>query len=79
MFGNFLSALNQTDLQLENVTLQTGGKYYNLHVEPVPSPTQEDDPRRHRPLEDFYFPQEDLLDEISKGTLQLSFWRTDFG
>ncbi|KAK8076356.1 NAD(P)-binding Rossmann-fold containing protein [Apiospora phragmitis] len=66
LFASFLSALDQTTPKLENVTLQTGGKYYKLHVEPVPSPAREDDPRRHGPLENFYFPQEDLLAEMSQ-------------
>jgi nucleoside-diphosphate-sugar epimerase len=67
LFENFLSAIDKTAPKLENVTLQTGGKYYNLHVEPVPSPAREDDPRRYGPLENFYFPQEDRLAEMQRG------------
>lgn len=67
LFENFLNALEETAPKLENVTLQTGGKYYNLHVEPVPSPAREDDPRRYGPLENFYFPQEDKLTEMQHG------------
>ncbi|KAI0184876.1 hypothetical protein EV127DRAFT_485679 [Xylaria flabelliformis] len=67
LFENFLNALDKTAAYLENVTLQTGGKYYNLHVEPVPSPAREDDPRRYGPFENFYFPQEDQLAEMQRG------------
>ncbi|KAF5866521.1 hypothetical protein ETB97_011406 [Aspergillus alliaceus] len=46
----FCSYLDKDDFaespQLENVTLQSGGKHYNLQVEPVPSPAREDDPLR---------------------------------
>lgn len=66
LFEHFLVALDQTAPALQNVTLQTGGKYYNLHVEPVPSPARENDPRRHGPLQNFYFPQEDRLDQMSQ-------------
>ncbi|KAK8057770.1 NAD(P)-binding Rossmann-fold containing protein [Apiospora saccharicola] len=66
LFEHFLKALDRTAPRLQNVTLQTGGKYYNLHVEPVPSPAREDDPRRHGPLPNFYFPQEDLLAQVSQ-------------
>jgi nucleoside-diphosphate-sugar epimerase len=67
LFENFLSAIEQTAPKLQNITLQTGGKYYNLHVEPVPSPAREDDPRRYGPFENFYFPQEDKLAEAQRG------------
>lgn len=67
LFENFISALDKSAPRLENVTLQTGGKYYNLHVEPVPSPAREDDPRRYGPFDNFYFPQEDKLVEIQHG------------
>lgn len=66
LFEHFLVALDRVAPRLQNVTLQTGGKYYNLHVEPVPSPAREDDPRRHGPLANFYFPQEDLLAQMSQ-------------
>ncbi|KAK8015766.1 3-oxo-Delta(4-5)-steroid 5-beta-reductase [Apiospora marii] len=66
LFEHFLVALDQTAPHLQNVTLQTGGKYYNLHVEPVPSPARENDPRRHGPLQNFYFPQEGLLAQMSQ-------------
>jgi nucleoside-diphosphate-sugar epimerase len=66
LFENFIEALDKAAPRLENVTLQTGGKYYNLHVEPVPSPAREDDPRRYGPLENFYFSQEDKLAEMQQ-------------
>ncbi|OQE40371.1 hypothetical protein PENCOP_c006G06720 [Penicillium coprophilum] len=67
LFRNFIVAIDKTAPKLENVTLQTGGKYYNLHVEPVPSPAREDDPRRYGPFENFYFPQEDTLTAMQRG------------
>jgi nucleoside-diphosphate-sugar epimerase len=67
LFESFLDALEQTAPRLENVTLQTGGKYYNVHLQPVPSPAREDEPRRYGPIDNFYFPQEDELAAAQKG------------
>jgi nucleoside-diphosphate-sugar epimerase len=61
LFENFLDALLQVTSSLENVTLQTGGKHYNVHLSPVPSPAREEDPRIVPPMGNFYFPQEDCL------------------
>ena len=61
LFENFLEALLQVTPKLENCTLQTGGKHYNVHLQPVPSPANEEDPRIGRPQDNFYFPQEDFL------------------
>nr|OQO24548.1 hypothetical protein B0A51_06797 [Rachicladosporium sp. CCFEE 5018] len=49
------------------VTLQTGGKYYNVHLKSVPSPANEDDARLATFDENFYYPQEDCLTEKQKG------------
>lgn len=68
LFENFLDSLEQVAPSLKNVTLQTGGKYYQVHLMPVPSPAREDEPRRHHPaLDNFYFPQEDKLAASQKG------------
>lgn len=67
LFENFLQALLKVATSLENCTLQTGGKYYNLHLSPVPSPAREDEPRRAATIGNFYFPQEDALIAASKG------------
>ena len=61
LFENFLDALVQVAPSLENVTLQTGGKYYNLHLQPVPYPTHEDQPRCQTSVDNFYYAQEDFL------------------
>lgn len=61
LFENFLTALTMTAPKLQNVTLQTGGKYYGVHLGPVPSPAREDEPRRPATIDNFYFPQEDFL------------------
>lgn len=61
LFQNFLLALISVAPKLQNVTLQTGGKYYGVHLTPVPSPAREEEPRRGAVDENFYFPQEDFL------------------
>lgn len=67
IFENFLTALLAVAPELENVTLQTGGKHYGLHLMPVPSPTRESDPRPDTPIDNFYYPQEDFLIGKQKG------------
>ena len=67
LFSNFLDALIETAPRLQNVTLQTGGKHYNVHLFPVPSPAQETDPRLDSPIGNFYYPQEDHLFRRQKG------------
>ncbi|RDW56535.1 NAD(P)-binding protein-13 [Coleophoma cylindrospora] len=67
LFENFLDALIAVAPNLENCTLQTGGKYYNVHLGPVPSPAREDLPRVESPVGNFYFQQEDHLFERQKG------------
>ncbi|MCJ1302981.1 hypothetical protein MMC08_005786 [Hypocenomyce scalaris] len=67
LFENFLAALQAVAPKLENCTLQTGGKYYNLHLEAVPSPAREEEPRRTASIDNFYFSQEDSLVAAQKG------------
>ena len=67
LFENFLDAVVKVAPKLENVTLQTGGKHYNVHLYPIPSPAREDDPRREASIDNFYFPQEDALIAKQKG------------
>lgn len=67
LFENFLDALLQVASKLENCTLQTGGKYYNVHLHPVPSPASEEQPREGRAQDNFYFPQEDHLAKRQAG------------
>lgn len=66
LFENFLEALTSCAPKLENMTLQTGGKHYNVHLSPVPSPAREEEPRRGPSEMNFYFPQEDFLHAKSK-------------
>lgn len=61
LFSTFLDALIEVTPNLQNCTLQTGGKHYNVHIKPVSSPAREDEPRNSSPLENFYYPQEDYL------------------
>jgi nucleoside-diphosphate-sugar epimerase len=67
LFSNFLDALVASAPKLESVTLQTGGKHYNVHLFPVPSPAREEHPRGESPIGNFYYPQEDYLMEKQKG------------
>ena len=67
LFENFLKALVETAPNLENVLLQTGGKYFNVHLHPVPSPAREEDPRHKASIDNFYFPQEDFLAMMQRG------------
>jgi len=67
LFENFLAALLDVAPNLQNVTLQTGGKHYNVHLGPVPSPAREEERRREVPIGNFYFEQEDYLIERQKG------------
>ncbi|KAJ5958641.1 uncharacterized protein N7479_005791 [Penicillium vulpinum] len=55
LFENFLTAIDNTAPKLENITLPSGRKYYNLHIELVPSPVQESSPRCYGPFESLYF------------------------
>jgi nucleoside-diphosphate-sugar epimerase len=67
LFSNFLDALLSVAPNLQNCTLQTGGKHYNVHLFPVPSPAREEDPRSDSPIANFYYPQEDYLIERQRG------------
>lgn len=73
LFENFLVALQAVTVggenHLANVTLQTGGKYYNVHAAPRPTPCREDDPRPDFGAQygNFYYPQEDFLKREQKG------------
>ena len=67
LFENFLTALLEVSPILENCTLQTGGKHYNAHLYPVPSPCREEEPRLEASIDNFYFPQEDFLTLKQKG------------
>jgi len=68
LFENFLVALQKTAPKLENVTLQTGGKHYGVHLSPVPSPAREEEPRRGSASGNFYFSQEDFLLSKQQGS-----------
>ena len=68
LFSNFLDALVTSAPKLQSVTLQTGGKHYNVHLHPIPSPAREEDPRRESPIGNFYYPQEDFLIQRQKSS-----------
>lgn len=67
LFENFLDALLAVAPKLESCVLQTGGKHYNVHLGPVPSPAREAEPRREPPFGNFYFHQEDYLISRQRG------------
>lgn len=77
LFENFLVSLQAVTGDgdggggggLAAVTLQTGGKYYNVHAAPAPTPCREDDPRPEDGALDgnFYYPQEDFLAAEQRG------------
>jgi len=54
-------SLLQVAPDLENCTLQTRGKHYNVHLHPVPSPAREEDERHTASIDNFYFPQDFLV------------------
>ena len=68
LFENFLTALISVAKGLQNCTLQTGGKYYNVHLRSVPWPAREEDPRLVSADENFYYHQEDFLAQKQKGS-----------
>lgn len=61
LFKNFLTAITTVAPGLQNVTMQTGGKNYGVHICPVPTPAREDDPRHPENKGNFYHAQEDYL------------------
>jgi nucleoside-diphosphate-sugar epimerase len=67
LFSNFLDALIAVAPNLQNCTLQTGGKHHNVHIIPVSSPAREKEPRGDSSIENFYYPQEDYLIKSQKG------------
>lgn len=68
LFENFLGALTSVSKGLQNCTLQTGGKYYNVHLRPLPWPAHEGDSHLVSVEENFYYHQEDFLAEQQRGS-----------
>ncbi|KAF4304808.1 putative nucleoside-diphosphate-sugar epimerase protein [Botryosphaeria dothidea] len=67
LFENFLNAIDAVaGDSLQRVCLQTGGKYYGVHLGPVRAPLVEDEPRYEDHGLNFYYKQEDCLKEMSK-------------
>ncbi|RDW79235.1 SDR family oxidoreductase [Aspergillus mulundensis] len=64
LFNNFLDAVDTACPKLERVCLQTGGKYYGVHLGPVKVPLEESFPRYDDAGLNFYYPQEDRLKEL---------------
>ncbi|KAF4222005.1 hypothetical protein CNMCM5878_007557 [Aspergillus fumigatiaffinis] len=66
LFRNFLDAVDTVCPKLQRVCLQTGGKYYGVHLGPVKVPLEESFPRYDEHGYNFYYAQEDYLREIQK-------------
>ncbi|PYI03429.1 hypothetical protein BO78DRAFT_322689, partial [Aspergillus sclerotiicarbonarius CBS 121057] len=64
LFRNFLDAVDVVCPALERVCLQTGGKYYGVHLGPVKVPLEETFPRYNDQGYNFYYNQEDYLKEV---------------
>lgn len=68
LFENFLTALLDVATHFQNCTLQTGGKYYNIHLKTLPWPVPEDWPRSVSADSNFYYHQEDFLAAKQRGS-----------
>ncbi|GLA73901.1 hypothetical protein AtubIFM55763_004835 [Aspergillus tubingensis] len=66
LFRNFLDAMDAVCPGLQRVSLQTGGKYYGVHLGPVKVPLEESFPRYDDQGFNFYYNQEDYLREVQK-------------
>ncbi|KAI6859963.1 hypothetical protein KC338_g7153 [Hortaea werneckii] len=67
LLSNFLEAMKIASITPKRFMLQTGAKNYGVHLGPTKVPQEESDPRVT--LEpNFYYPQEDLVDEYCKDT-----------
>ncbi len=66
LWDNFLTALIAVAPTLQNITLQTGGKHYNLHINPVSTPVREEDVLPKSASDNFYWSQQLLLEEKQK-------------
>ncbi|RAK89220.1 NAD-dependent epimerase/dehydratase [Aspergillus costaricaensis CBS 115574] len=66
LFRNFLDAVDAVCPGLQRVSLQTGGKYYGVHLGPVKVPLEESFPRYDDQGFNFYYDQEDYLREVQK-------------
>ncbi|KAJ5765253.1 hypothetical protein N7520_004812 [Penicillium odoratum] len=64
LFRNFLDATDAACSKLLRVSLQTGGKYYGVHLGPVKVPLEESFPRYDDQGYNFYYNQEDYLKEL---------------
>ena len=69
IFTKFIKAIDAIATGLERIELQTGGKYYGIHLGWSGKVIEDDSPRYtpepNKP--DFYFGQEDFLTEFQKG------------
>ncbi|KAL2833076.1 hypothetical protein BJY01DRAFT_260023 [Aspergillus pseudoustus] len=74
LFRNFLDAVDLVCPKLQRVCLQTGGKYYGVHLGPVRVPLEEWFPRYDDQGYNFYYDQEDYLREVQKRRGEARAW-----
>lgn len=67
LLSNFLEAMRIAAITPKRFMLQTGAKNYGVHLGPTKLPQEESDPRVTLGP-NFYYPQEDLVDEYCKTT-----------
>src|SRR5258708_30422267 len=65
MFFNLVKTVEAASGALEHVHLSQGTRWYGNHLGPYKTPTKEDDPRHMPP--NFYYDQQDFLEEFQKG------------
>ena len=63
-FNNLLQALPEAGIKPKRILLQTGGKNYGCHIGRVRTPLVESDPQSKHLSPNFYFHQEDILEEF---------------
>src|SRR6202035_4979017 len=65
MFFNLVKTVEAASTALAHVHLSQGTRWYGNHLGPYKTPTREDDPRHMPP--NFYYDQQDFLEEFQKG------------
>jgi hypothetical protein len=66
LLANTIETVEQVSKHFRKVVLLEGAKFYGAHLGPYKTPARETDPRHMPP--NFYYNQEDYLNERSEGT-----------
>ncbi|KAJ5556016.1 hypothetical protein N7513_003658 [Penicillium frequentans] len=67
-FSSYVHKGNFKESNMASKSLFTGGKYYNVHIQPVQSPASEVHARLVAPEENFNYHQEDFLADKQRGS-----------